>query len=133
MNFSRLMPLAAKYGLRIIALNRRDYVGSTPFTTAELDDLLSDDDAKHRQFLQARGLEIARFLVWVIDELKIPPKTEAVIDGESKTYGGLALMGWSLGNIQTILVLGHLMTYPREVVEKLKLFFRTLFIYGTSN
>lgn len=127
------MPLAAKYSLRIIALNRRDYVGSTPFTTAELDDLLSDDDAKHRQFLQTRGLEIARFLVWVIDELEIPPKMEAVMDGKSKTYGGLALMGWSLGNIQTISVLGHLMTYPREVVAKLKLFFRTLFIYGKSN
>lgn len=90
-NFSRLMPMAAMHDLRIIALNRRDYEGSTPFTAAELDDLLSDNDAKHRQFLQARGLEIARFLVWVIDELKIPPKTEAL-----STANRSHMVGWLL-------------------------------------
>ncbi|THH03872.1 hypothetical protein EW145_g5939 [Phellinidium pouzarii] len=122
-NFSRLFPLAQKYNLRIFALNRRDYTGSTPYTRAELDTLTGSDEDARLQFLKARGLEIARFLVWVITEKKIP---QISADG---TSGGLAVLGWSLGNVTTMAFLSYLSTYPQEVIETLGPFLRTFFIY----
>lgn len=118
-----MLPLKSKHNIRVVALNRRDYVGSTLFTPEELKDAFGTDEKKHKDFLKARGLEIAKFLVWVIDELKIPPRTP-------KGSGGLALLGWSLGNITTIAFLSNLKSYPREILEKLRPYFSTFFIYG---
>lgn len=77
-------------------------------------------------FLRDRGLEIARFLVWVIRELQIPPISQ------SGDEGGLALLGWSLGNITTLAFLSNLRTYPRDIVETLEPYLRTFVMYGTS-
>ena len=80
--------------------------------------------AEHVKFLQARALELARFLVWVIRELNIP-KADGVA-------GGLALMGWSLGNVLTTAFLGFLDTYPQDVIDTLKPYLKALFMYGES-
>ncbi|EJD01416.1 uncharacterized protein FOMMEDRAFT_111212 [Fomitiporia mediterranea MF3/22] len=122
-NFSRLLALAKKHNLRIIALNRRDYTGSTPFSQAELQVLKDGTDSEKHEFMRARGLEIAKFLVWVIKELKIPRASE---DG---TAGGLALLGWSLGNITTIAFLGNLSSFPEDIVQTLEPYLRTFIMY----
>ena len=123
-NFYRLLPFAQKHNLRIVAPNRRDYIGSTLFSEEELSALNGNDDVAHRAFLRDRGLEVAYFLKWIIDEMKIPQASE---DGKA---GGLALMGWSLGNTTTTAFLGHLQTYPPELVKALEPYLRTFFIYG---
>ncbi|KAI5121420.1 hypothetical protein M0805_006183 [Coniferiporia weirii] len=121
--FSRLPPLAPRHNLRIIALNRRDYTGSTPFSPAELADLTGSSEPAHTRFLQARGAEIARFLVRMVVEKNLP---RASADGKS---GGLALLGWSLGNLTTMAFVSNLDTYPREVLETLEPYLRTFFMY----
>ncbi|KAH8114764.1 hypothetical protein DFH11DRAFT_1508701 [Phellopilus nigrolimitatus] len=125
LNFSRLLPLAHKHDLRIIAPNRRDYAGSTPFSDIELDVLNGKDDHAHMDFLQKRGLEIARFLVWIISEKKIPQS--------NGTSGGLALLGWSLGNVTTLSFLAHLGSYPQEIIATLEPYLRTFCLYDIQN
>ena len=88
--------------------------------------LNDNDDLAHKAFLRDRGLETAYFLKWIIDEMKIPRASE---DGKA---GGLALMGWSLGNATTIAFLRYLKTYPSELVAALEPYLRTFFIYGNS-
>ncbi|KAH8116198.1 hypothetical protein DFH11DRAFT_1725694 [Phellopilus nigrolimitatus] len=122
-SFARLAPRAAAHGLRVIALNRRDYAGSTPLAPAELAALRGPDPAP---FLRARGLELARFLAWVVAEKRIPP---ARADRGGGGAGGLALLGWSLGNVTTLAFLGHLRTYPRALVDALEPYLRTFFLY----
>ncbi|KAI5117179.1 hypothetical protein M0805_008158 [Coniferiporia weirii] len=122
-NFSRLLPLAQKYNVRVIALNRRDYIGSTPFSQTELESIFGTDRNTHVEFLRARGLEIARFLVWVISEKMIP---RASADGLT---GGLALMGWSLGNLTAMAFLRHLGTFPSDIINTLEPYLKTFFIY----
>ncbi|KAL5498105.1 hypothetical protein ACEPAH_2235 [Sanghuangporus vaninii] len=122
-NFSRLLPIAKQHNLRVIALNRRDYVGSTPYSKSELAIINSNDDRAFPAFLQARGLEIARFLVWVIKEKNIP---RANADGKE---GGLAVLGWSLGNLITMAFMRYLKTYPSEIVETIRPYLRTFYIY----
>ena len=121
--FSKLFPAAQTHNLRIIALNRRDYVGSTPYSPAELSVLTAGDD-EHFAFLHARGLEIARFLVYVVKELKIPPVSA------DKKEGGLAVLGWSLGNVTTLAFLSYLKTYPSEVIQALNSYLRSFFLFG---
>ncbi|KLO13387.1 hypothetical protein SCHPADRAFT_828048 [Schizopora paradoxa] len=120
--FSRLFPLAANYNLRIIAVNRRDYVGSSPFSQTELDDLHCDDVDRLKAFMRMRGLEIAAFLVWAIRELELPLKDET-------GRPGLSLIGWSLGNITTMAFLCYAATYPPEVIQTLEKYLGGLYIY----
>ena len=86
----------------------------------------SNNDDAFPSFLQARGLEIARFLAWVIREKKIPRASD------DKKEGGLAILGWSLGNLTTMAFMRYLNTYPSDVLEALRPYLRTLFIYGAS-
>ncbi|KAL5510980.1 hypothetical protein ACEPAG_3699 [Sanghuangporus baumii] len=124
-NFSRLLPFAKQHNLRVIALNRRDYVGSTPYCESELAIINSNNDDAFPAFLRARGLEIARFLVWVIREKNIP-RASSSADGRE---GGLAVLGWSLGNLITMAFMRYLKSYPSEVVEAIRPYLRTFYIY----
>lgn len=121
--FSRLFPLAANYNLRIIAVNRRDYVGSSPFSQTELDDLHCDDVDRLKAFMRMRGLEIASFLVWAIRELELPLK-------DALGRPSLSLIGWSLGNITTIACLCYAASYPPDVIETLEKYLGDFYIYG---
>ncbi|EJD05405.1 uncharacterized protein FOMMEDRAFT_79656 [Fomitiporia mediterranea MF3/22] len=125
--FSRLLPLAQQNDLRLIALNQRDYVNSTPFADAELDILSSNDEVAHMNFFRARGLEYARFLCWVIKELNIPRLDPA------ESSGGLAFLGWSLGNLTTIAFLAYLDSCPPEIIQTLKPYLKSFFIYGAPH
>ncbi|KAL5521136.1 hypothetical protein ACEPAG_9058 [Sanghuangporus baumii] len=127
--FIRLFPLAPSYNLRIIAINRRDYTDSTQLSDSDLALLFSSNTENHKQFLRSRGLEIARFLAWVIDELKIPLQ-ESQRDGARD--GGLTLLGWSLGSITTLAFLRHLPSFPKELVDKLAPYLKTFIIYDSS-
>ncbi|KAL5498535.1 hypothetical protein ACEPAH_1889 [Sanghuangporus vaninii] len=126
--FSRLLPLAHNHNARVIALNRRDYVHSTPYSEADLNVLASKDEDAHSQFLRARGLEIARFLCWVITELKVPKANFG--ENAASPSGGVVLMGWSLGNLFTDAFVAYLDTYPLDVIETLKLYLKSLIIYA---
>ncbi|KAL5483652.1 hypothetical protein ACEPAI_8885 [Sanghuangporus weigelae] len=121
--FQRLISLAPQHNFRLIALNRRDYIGSTPFNEAELSVLNSTDESKHRQFLYDRGLEIVYFLLWIVNEFKIP----RIRINSNK--GGLALLGWSLGNVTSIAFLANLEKFPREVTQALEPYLRHFCIY----
>ncbi len=122
--FKKLIPLASKCNLRVVALNRRDYAGSTPCSSEELAALDSADSDAHKSFLTDRGLEIARFMTWFIRKHGIPKASE---DG---TSGGIALMGWSAGNITTLAFLSYVDSYPSEVIEALDPYVRTQIIFG---
>ncbi|KIJ91196.1 hypothetical protein K443DRAFT_14603 [Laccaria amethystina LaAM-08-1] len=91
----RVLKLAPTSGLRIVAINRRDYPHSSPFSPAELDTMATGSDTDKVIFLSNRGLEIMTFIDEFIQQYELPP-----ISGDGKT-GGVALAGWSLGNIVT--------------------------------
>ncbi|KLO10051.1 hypothetical protein SCHPADRAFT_833106 [Schizopora paradoxa] len=125
-SFEPLFPFAASHNLRIIALNRRDYVGTSLFSQAELDAINGSDSAVHASFLQDRALEIAQFMVWLVNEKNVP---KASGDGKS---GGLAVLGWSLGNVFSVAFLRHLTSFPVEVKQVLSSYMRTGFLYESA-
>ena len=122
--FNRLIPLAPKYNIRIVAITRRDYSGSAPYTSAELEVIMHGDTAAKTGFLQARALEIASFLEKFTQENNLPQSSP---DGKQ---GGIALLGWSLGNVLALSVVGLAQHFPRGLQDNLDPYLRRLVLYG---
>lgn len=122
--FQKVMSLAPKYGLRIVAINRRDHPGSTPFTPAELQVLASGTDEEKGSFVRARGLELATFADNFIKQNNLPPISE---DGKG---GGIALLGWSLGSTVTLACVANIDSLPAEVQSRFKLYLRAHILQG---
>ena len=88
--FKRILSLASSHSLRIICLSRREYEGSTPYSTDELMAIHHGSDAERADFLHNQGILIALFIDGLIQSLSLPKK------------GGVTVAGWSLGNMFTI-------------------------------
>ncbi|KAI0922398.1 hypothetical protein AcV7_005942 [Taiwanofungus camphoratus] len=118
--FANVMSLAPVFGLRFVALNRRDYPQSTPYSSAELTVLSNGTDAEKTTFLQDRGIEIATFIDTFIQQENLPAVSS---DGKS---GGVAVLGWSLGNSFTIATIANVDTLPAAVQQRLGSYIRAL-------
>ncbi|EPT04329.1 hypothetical protein FOMPIDRAFT_44288 [Fomitopsis schrenkii] len=127
--YRHLFPHAAKYGLRLVALNLREYRGSTPYSPSDLAALGSGDMRQQLSMLQARGLEIATFLVSFIRKENIPPPSNP--DDYNQTRGGgLSVLGWSWGNSITIAFLAQAAKLPDSERHLLDAYLRGFILYG---
>ena len=122
--YKPLIPYAAERNLRLVLVNLRDYPGSPRYTEAELSALGSADPNSQRSALNARGLEIAAFLLWFIKKEKIPRATEG-------GAGGLGLLAWSWGNTITMSFLAQAAKLPKDSQETLGVYVRSLIFFGT--
>lgn len=87
--FEHLLPLAHKYNLRLVFLQRRDYSGSSKYTDTEIATL----DKNPRVFFKDVGLTLARFVCYLIQN------TTVCLPSEDRSKGGICIAGWSLGAI----------------------------------
>lgn len=90
-----MMPFAAENNVRLVALNRRDYPETTPYSSEELAALSSNDIAVRENALRETGLQFGAFLAWFISTHGTPPVTESP-SGDRE--GGIAFVAWSLGH-----------------------------------
>lgn len=129
--FKRLISLSTNYNIRIVALNRRGYAGSTPYTSFEKsifsDEQAHSNEAKH-QFLEQRGVEILRFIDAFIQQFNLP----AISRSEGKQVGGVALLGWSLGIVFTLAAIANVDSklISDETRERLGTHLRTHILLG---
>ncbi|KAH9855498.1 Alpha/Beta hydrolase protein [Lenzites betulinus] len=94
--YERVIANAGSANIRFVAINRRDYPGSTPLTPNDTSKLLTGSDQDKADFIHERGVEIASFVEKFVERHNLPPVSE---DGKR---GGFALLGWSLGNAMAI-------------------------------
>ena len=124
--FGRMLPYASKYGLRLIAINMRDYAGSTPYTDDELAEFANSDVKVQASAVRKLGREFGGFMVFVCTSLGIPATT--VLDGQKR--GGLAFLTWSMSNMGLVSVLGDPRTLDDAQKTILQRYLRTAFAYG---
>ncbi|TFY67242.1 hypothetical protein EVJ58_g1755 [Rhodofomes roseus] len=129
--FERLFVHAAAHNMRLVAVNMRDYRGSTPYSASELADLSSADVARQTAAIRARGLELLTFILWLIRTEGIPPLSPAS-SGNSKGGGGIALLGWSWGNKITLSCVAQASHLSPDDVETLGRYMRTLILFDPS-
>ncbi|GJE91098.1 hypothetical protein PsYK624_072470 [Phanerochaete sordida] len=123
--FDRMLPLAPKHGLRLITMNSRDYRGSTPYTTEELADMTSPDIEVQASAVRRWGREVAQFLAYVCQTLRIP----ATVGAENKQAGGLVLAVWSLSGAAALALLGDPRTMGTELTSTLAPYLRKIILY----
>lgn len=124
--FLGLFPHAAARNMRIMALNLRDYPGSTPYTPSELELLCSDDAEEQAAAVRSQGHEIAAFLKHIIETESLPP----VAGVAGKKAGGIAVMSWSLGNVWAMSLFAHTASLDQDTRTVLLPMLRTWIIYG---
>lgn len=123
--FEKVMALAQGSKIRIVAVNRRDYPGSTPLATEDTAILASGSDDQKSAFLKARGVEIATFIDLFVERNRVPP-----ISADGQT-GGFALLGWSLGNAIALSAVANVDSLPSAAQDRWASGMRALILHGT--
>lgn len=125
--FRPLFLLAAKYNLRLVLLNTRDYPESSQFTVEEAAAFSSTDPQVQVAAIRDLGFQVASFLAYFVRQNDIP---KAKVDIEGRDSGGIVLLSWSLGNLLAMSLLGNVHTLPQEIKDSLGDYWRKLVMYG---
>ncbi|KAF9809226.1 hypothetical protein IEO21_07490 [Rhodonia placenta] len=129
--FRKMIPYAAINNLRLVLLNKRDYPGSTFYSQEELEELESPDRVVQAAAIKARGFEFAAFMRWFIETESIPPLSE-VPGTDGVRAGGIAILGWSAGNRQTVSLLAHAHELQDETKTLLNSYFRSFIVFDCA-
>ncbi|KAL0566317.1 hypothetical protein V5O48_015701 [Marasmius crinis-equi] len=105
--------------MRAVALNRREYPGSTPYTPSELEELHQG----RQSFLDQHALFVGRFLRNLIQEENIPQISR---DGKS---GGIAVMGWSMGCVTAMTLFSNPDVFDEGLYDLLQNYVKGLVLY----
>ncbi|KAJ7661588.1 hypothetical protein DFH06DRAFT_1192730 [Mycena polygramma] len=115
--FQRLLPLAATRSVRVICINRREYPGSTPHTPEELRVYASGSDDERAALLSDAGVNLALCIDEIIQQCALP------------SDGGVAFVGWSMGNCFTLAAMSSIMSLPFPAQARLQTFVKTIIIW----
>ncbi|KAL0573129.1 hypothetical protein V5O48_008832 [Marasmius crinis-equi] len=124
--FESIQSQAHAYNLRVVALNRRGYHGSTPFSDQEIDAVRGPAESDARKFFERLGLHLSLFLEKFVREEKVPP-----VLGRGK--GGIAVMGWSLGGLFANALFANPDAMSEERYELLEGCIKDLVLYDPGN
>ncbi|KAK1234684.1 hypothetical protein PQX77_002109 [Marasmius sp. AFHP31] len=127
--FEAIQAHAHPFNLRVIALNRRDYAGSSPVSDEELEALEGKDESRAREFFDNMGLHLALFIKKFIEEEGIP----AILESENgRGRGGIAVMGWSLGTMTAVAPFGNPDIMREDVYQVLVKYVQGLILYDPA-
>ncbi|CAK5276249.1 unnamed protein product [Mycena citricolor] len=112
--FQSLAALGPSNGVRVIAPNRRDYDGSTPFPDmSEL--LVNGSEAEKEAFIAEMGRDFALLIAGLVESLSLP--------------GGVAVAGWSLGSLVLMAVVASMESLPEDTRRTLSSSVRSVIVY----
>ncbi|KAG7087823.1 hypothetical protein E1B28_013762 [Marasmius oreades] len=117
--FEKFHIVAHSLNLRTVIWNRRGYPGSTPYTDLELGDLKQG----RKIFMERIGRQLGEFLKQFIKKENIPKATR------DRTAGGIALMGWSMGNSSIMALFSDPKLVPHKTYLKLEPYVKDLVLY----
>ncbi|KAG6811100.1 hypothetical protein H0H92_008988 [Tricholoma furcatifolium] len=112
--FQHLATLAGTRALRIIAFNRRQYPGSTPYNEAEQRVILSGSLEERTAFMKEEGNLGALAIDRIIQDLNLPQQ--------------VAIAGWSLGVVFAISMYGAITRVPTDVAARLKTYVKSFIL-----
>lgn len=119
------MPFSGKLGARIVAINRRDYPGSEPFSEEDRALLLSTThntpaaSESADRFMKARAEELHDFLSQLVKSEELP-------------VNSIIVAGWSLGTAFVTSFLAHAPSFESRGAG-LSQYIRRVIAYGVSH
>ncbi|KAI0312766.1 Alpha/Beta hydrolase protein [Amylostereum chailletii] len=121
--FKPMLSRAHAANIRVVAVNRRPYAGSTPLTPEEASKATVGSDQEKEEYLNARGVELATFIDLFIQKNELPP---ADIDGKN---GGVVLLPWSSGHGVVFSAIANLETLPGATQLRLSAYIRRTILF----
>ncbi|KAI0092161.1 hypothetical protein BDY19DRAFT_990897 [Irpex rosettiformis] len=124
--FRVLFPYAAAHNLRLIAINQREYPGSSPLSEAQLALFHSTDEEDQESVVVDCSRDLAHFVAWVVkhEHTPAPGKTAS-----GKKTGGIGMWGWSAGCATLFGMLANLHSFDEALRNTLEENVTTLVIY----
>jgi pimeloyl-ACP methyl ester carboxylesterase len=116
--FQKLLPIASSHSLRVICPTRRDYPGSSPYTDEEIRIIQHGSHDERTKLLHDQGVLMALCVDGIIQTLSLP-----------KAGGGLAVIGWSMGNIYTLAMRACIRDLPVDTRQRLNSHMRSFIIW----
>lgn len=111
----------------MVAINRRDYPGSSSTHASELSTLEGGSDEQKAALLRKRGVEIGTFIDRFILQNGILP-----ISADGKT-GGIVIVGWSLGVAFALAALANVDILPSDAQARFATYLRSVILEGTQS
>ncbi|KAJ3794253.1 hypothetical protein GGU11DRAFT_690187 [Lentinula aff. detonsa] len=126
--FSKIQTLAPSRQLRIVAVNRRGYAGSTPLSTYEQNVILNGTADQQAEFSRNIGVELLMFMDEFIQDHNI-----SVFNGDKNSAGGVAVVAWSIGNMAGLSAIAHIEDVPEATRSRLASRIRSLIMQESSS
>ncbi|KAI0092166.1 Alpha/Beta hydrolase protein [Irpex rosettiformis] len=120
---------AKLHNFRFIAINMREYPGTTNLSEAELQQFASADLEDQAAAVASQAVDIARLIVHVIKQEGIPPPQRS---GDTLS-GGVSLMAWSAGTLMINALLANVPTLDKAVYEFLNRYVTNAIFYTAPN
>lgn len=122
--FEKVLLLARDSAVRFVAINRRDYPGSSPFAEAKLAVLKDGTDDQKASFVRDRGVELATFIHCYSQQHLIPPLSK------DAATGGFTILCWSLGNSNAVAAVSSVEELPPDIRSYFVSNLRALILQG---
>ncbi|KAI0092043.1 hypothetical protein BDY19DRAFT_990791 [Irpex rosettiformis] len=124
-SFRLLFRYASLHNLRIVAVNHREYPGSSPLSEREIANVWSPEPNQQTTALREQAMELAVFIARFIELEDIPPPV--TVDG--KKTGGVGCLAWSQGCGPFLSLLANISRMDIHVSTLLERYMRTVFLY----
>lgn len=129
--FEPIIAFANHRNVRIVRVNLRDYPGSTPFSSAELEVIHNGSHDEQVALIRARGLELGSFLTWFIRISNIPaPSSDPTESNADRQSGGLSVLAWSAGNCAALSFFAYAHLLPAQDQDLLAGYLRSYILFG---
>lgn len=106
--------------MRVIALQRKNYSGSSAFTDAEMSEMKSGS----KSILDGFAISLAHFVNYLVQNFSISEVSE------DRKSGGIALVGWSNGALVAMSLFSDFEVIPKELHPVLEDYVKDLIFYG---
>ncbi|KAJ3566393.1 hypothetical protein NP233_g7033 [Leucocoprinus birnbaumii] len=117
--FEPLHEIAAQYCLRLFAINRKQFAGSSVFSHTEINELRNGDPI----FLDHLTVLLGHLTEHLIKEHHLPPPNA------ERTTGGIMILGWSLGCAVANTLLSNSRLFHPEQYDVLRRYIMKLVLY----
>ncbi|KAJ7599186.1 hypothetical protein C8J56DRAFT_1093544 [Mycena floridula] len=121
--FRRIQACSSAHNTRFIAVNRRQYRGSSPLTEAEANLVFAGSDGEKAETLDSFGVELANFIALFIQKHDLPPLSQ------DRKRSGIAILGWSAGCTVTGAAIANIDKLPSETQALFKAHLRAYILY----
>ena len=126
--FRPMFGYAKLNNLRFISVNMREYPGTTGLNEVELQQFASADLDDQAAAVADQALDIARLIIHVIKQEKIPPPHRS----GNTLSGGITLLACSGGALMVNALLANIPTLESEIYRSLSCYVTKYIMYSES-